>query len=246
MWPASRSPSEKPLRIVGFGDRDPSLLTHREIDAALDLLPAEVDCGWVASDSPQARDLAAADGVWLLPGSPYRDDTAAMHAVRHCLRTGTPFLGTCAGFQYACVELAASRAGIAGATHAESDAAGGSAVVTALACTLYGETRRVVPVAGTRLAAICGSAPFDGFHFCGYGLADDYVRPLAASGVVISARAPDAGVEGIELADHPFSLATAFQPQVGASTSGSLHPLIGALVEAARARSAERGRMGEG
>jgi CTP synthase (UTP-ammonia lyase) len=46
---------------------------------------------------------------------------------------------------------------------------------------------------------------------------------------VISARAVDAGVEAIELPDHPFFVATAFQPQVGAGESGALHPLISAL-----------------
>jgi CTP synthase (UTP-ammonia lyase) len=52
----------------------------------------------------------------------------------------------------------------------------------------------------------------------------------------MSAHAPDAGVEGIELPGHPFFLATAFQPQVGSSESGVIHPLIAALLDAAGAR----------
>ena len=66
--------------------------------------------------------------------------------------------------------------------------------------------------------------------------ADTTTRELVAlpgGGVVISAHAPDAGVEGIELPDHPFFLATAFQPQVGSSDSGDLHPLLGAWLQAA-------------
>jgi hypothetical protein len=31
------------------------------------------------------------DAVWLLPGTPYRDDDAARAAIHHCLDTGTPF-----------------------------------------------------------------------------------------------------------------------------------------------------------
>jgi CTP synthase (UTP-ammonia lyase) len=54
---------------------------------------------------------------------------------------------------------------------------------------------------------------------------------------VLSARAEDAGVEAIELPEHPFFVATAFQPQVGSSESGTLHPLITALLTAARGRS---------
>jgi CTP synthase (UTP-ammonia lyase) len=224
------------MRIVALGDRDPAHFTHREIDATLTLLGAEVDCGWVATDSAQARALGSADAVWLLPGTPYRDDDAARAAIHHCLDTGTPFLGTCGGFQYACVELARCRAGVSGATSAELDPDGDALVVAPLACTLYGERRTVTPVAGTRLAAICGTEPFPAHHQCGYGLADAYESVLADAGVVISAHAPDAGVEGVELSDHPFFLATAFQPQVGSSETGAVHPLISALLDAGGAR----------
>ena len=223
------------MRLVALGDRDPAHLTHREIDATLALLAAQVDCGWVATDSAEARDLDAADAVWLLPGTPYRDDDAARAAIQHCLATGTPFLGTCGGFQYACVELARTRAGVRDATSAELHPDGDALVVAPLACALYGERRTVTPVAGTRLAEICGAEPFEGHHQCGYGLADAYESVLAQAGVVISAHAPDAGVEGIELTDHPFFVATAFQPQVGSSHSGVVHPLIAALLSAAAA-----------
>jgi CTP synthase (UTP-ammonia lyase) len=221
------------VRLLVLGDREPSYLTHREIDAALTLLPDGVDAGWVATDSEQARELAGVDAVWLLPGTPYRDDDAAYAAIRHCVTTGTPFLGTCGGFQYACVELARLLAGVATAAHAESDPDAHDQIVAPLQCSLYGERRTVTPVAGTRLAGICGAEPFGGFHFCGYGLSARFERVLEAAGVVISAHAPDAGVEAIELPDHPFFVATAFQPQVGSTETGVLHPLIEGLLQAA-------------
>ncbi|EQD54719.1 CTP synthase, partial [mine drainage metagenome] len=155
------------VRIMALGDRDERYLTHREVDEALARFPSDAGAQWTATDS--GADFTLADGVWLLPGSPYRDEAAARAAIRHCLATGTPFLGTCAGFQYACVELARSLAGIAGAAHAESQPDGEELVVTPLACSLYGEIRPVQTVPGTRLAAICGSAPFEGYHYCGYG-----------------------------------------------------------------------------
>ncbi len=221
------------MRIAALGDRDPGFLTHREIDATLELLPDGIECSWVATDSVATGDLDAVDGVWLLPGTPYRDDDAAYRAIRHCVQARKPFLGTCGGFQYACIELA-RELGIATApAHAESDPDGEQLVIVALRCSLYGELRTVRPVAGTRLASICGSEPFEGFHFCGYGLADQYAEQLSRDGVVLSAFADDAGTEAIELPDHPFFVATAFQPQVGSSENGRLHPLISAFLEAA-------------
>jgi CTP synthase (UTP-ammonia lyase) len=229
------------IRVIAIGDRDEQQFTHRELDAAMALIGDEVQCGWVASDSAEARALEHADGVWLLPGSPYRDDAAAYAAIRHCLDVGLPYLGTCAGFQYACVELMRTRGGRPGAAHAESDPDAPEPVVAALACTLYGERRRVTPVDGTRLAEICGTEPFDGFHLCGFGLAPDAVPALEAAGVVIGAHAPDAGVEAIELPGHPFFVATAFQPQVGAGQGAPLHPLILTFLDAAAASPARRG-----
>jgi CTP synthase (UTP-ammonia lyase) len=226
------------VRILALGDRDPAHLTHRELDAAFALMPDDVECGWTATDSREAHDLAEVDGVWLLPGTPYRDDSAAYAAVDYCVESGTPFLGTCGGFQYACVALARTVAGIEGAAHAESDPEGQALVIAPLACSLYGERRLVEPVAGTRLAQICGTTPFTGFHWCGYGMNPAIEQRIHGAGIVISARAADAGVEAIELPDHPFFIGTAFQPQVGASESPELHPLIRALLEASQAASA--------
>jgi CTP synthase (UTP-ammonia lyase) len=182
--------------------------------------------------------------VWLLPGTPYRDPGRARAAIHHCLDAGVPFLGTCGGFQYTLVELARTRAGIATAAHEESDPDAAARVVSRLACTLYGEVRTVTPVPGTRFAEICGETPFEGFHWCGYGLDPTYVQPLERAGVVVGATAPDAGVEAIELPEHPFFLATAFQPQVGASTTGRLGPLLEAFVAAACPPSGGRGDTG--
>jgi CTP synthase (UTP-ammonia lyase) len=228
--------------VIALGDRDERQLTHRELDAALELIGDGISCRWVTTDSAAASAFGDVDGVWLVPGSPYRDDGAAYRAIAHCLRTGTPFLGTCAGFQYACVQLARKWAGQDDAAHAESDPDAPNPVIVALACSLYGERRVVTPVPGTRLAAICGQRPFEGFHWCGFGLAPAAAQTLAEAGVTIAAHAPDAGVEAIELPDHPFFIATAFQPQVGSSESGQLHPLIGAFLDAAWTRAAQERR----
>ena len=229
-----------PATVIALGDRDERHLTHRELDATLALIGDGISCRWVATDSAAATALDGVDGGWLVPGSPYRDDGAAYGAIAHCLRTGTPYLGTCAGFQYACVQLARMRAGRADAAHAESDPEAPDPVVVALACSLYGERRIVTPVPGTRFAAICGERPFEGFHWCGFGLAAGAAQSLAEAGVTLAAHAPDAGVEAIELPEHPFFIGAAFQPQVGSRDSGELHPLIKAFLDAAAAHKKSR------
>jgi CTP synthase (UTP-ammonia lyase) len=223
------------VRIAVLGDRNLDYVTHRELDAALGLFPEWARGAWVATDSGDVEAaLAQADGVWVTPGTPYRDDDAVYDAIRGARERDQPLLGTCGGFQYAVVELARGLAGL-DARHAETDPDAGTLVVAPLACSLVGETRVVTCAPGTRLAEACGSEPFVGFHWCNYGLEPAFEDVLVDAGVVVSARAPDAGVEGIELPGHPFFVATLFQPQVGALAGGPLHPLIAAFLDAARA-----------
>jgi CTP synthase (UTP-ammonia lyase) len=224
-------------RIAVLGDRNLEYVTHRELDAALGLFPEWASGAWVATDSADVEAaVAQADGVWVAPGTPYRDDDAVYAAIRRARERGQPLLGTCGGFQYTVVELARGLAGL-DARHAETDPDADTLVATRLACSLVGEVRTVTCVPGTRIAAICGEEPFAGAHWCNYGLAPAFEDALADAGVVICARAPDAGVEAVELPDHPFFVATLFQPQVGALAGSSLHPLIAAFLDAARARA---------
>ena len=71
-------------------------------------------------------------------------------------------------------------------------------------------------VPGTRLAEICGSGAVPGVPLVLLRPLGTLRTQLEEAGVVIAARAPDAGVEAIELPEHPFFIATLFQPQVGA------------------------------
>jgi CTP synthase (UTP-ammonia lyase) len=221
-------------RIALLGDRNTDYVTHRELDAALGLMPDWVDAGWLPTDSPSTRSLGGLDGVWIVSGSPYRDDDAVLAAIARAREEELPVLATCSGFQYALVEFARAIAGL-DAAHAEMDPAAEAPLVEQLACSLVGERRMVTCVPGTRLAEICGTEPFSGFHWCGYGLADGYEQALAEAGLIPAAHAEDAGLEGFELRDHPFFFGTLFQPQVGSSDGGPLHPLIQAFLEAARA-----------
>ncbi len=211
------------VAIAALGDRNPAYLTHREIDATVALAP---EIRWVGTDG---ADISGYDGVWVLPGTPYRDEAAALAAIRFARERSMPILGTCGGFQHMALEYARNAAGIAGAAHAESEPDGETIVVEPLACSLVGQERIVRPVAGTRLAAICGEEPFAGLHYCGYGLAPGMAERL---GLRVGAHADDAGVEAFELPGHAFYLATLFQPQVGTSERGVLHPLVGALLAA--------------
>ena len=137
------------------------------------------------------------------------------------------------GFQHLVLEFARNHLGVHEAAHQETDPDAEQPVVAALACSLVGEVRPVTPVPGTRMAEICGLEPFDGFHFCSYGVNLRYRDMLVEAGLTFSAFAPDAGVEAVELEGHPFYLGTLFQPQMTSLEGGPVPPLVLAFLEAA-------------
>jgi CTP synthase (UTP-ammonia lyase) len=218
--------------IVLLGDRDERLVTHRELVAATTQLSDRVRLEWVGTDTAEARNTTKADGLWVIPGSPYRDDSAVYTAIERARVSGQPFLGTCGGFQYAVIEFARNVAGIPTASHAETAPDALDRVVDRLSCSLVGQERTIRALPGTLLARLVGLEPFIGFHWCNYGLAATYADLLSDHGLLVSARADDAGVEAIEVGDHRFFLATLFQPQVGSLAGMPLSPVIDAFIEA--------------
>ena len=109
------------VTIAMVGDRMPDHPSHRELDAVRGMLGQDVVGDWVATDSDRVTLLCDFDGIWLLPGSPYADDAAAYEAVRWAREIDVPFLGSCAGLQYAVVEYFRNVLGVASASHAEAD-----------------------------------------------------------------------------------------------------------------------------
>ncbi|WP_344047729.1 glutamine amidotransferase-related protein [Nocardioides panacihumi] len=190
-----------------------------------------VSAAWLPTDS--RFDVTAFDGVWLVPGSPYADDEAVIDALHEVRKGGVPFLGTCGGMQYAVMEFLRFELGQV-ATHAESDGERDDNAVIALACSLYGKASTVTPVAGSRFAG-WSPEPFEGMHFCNYAASPDSVAALATAGVVVGATGDEAGAEVLEFPDHPFYVASMFQPHIGASAGAPIHPLIRAFVSAVHA-----------
>lgn len=233
------------VRIAVVGDENETYPSHREINAVRPMLGADVETAWVFTDSAQVRDLGSFDGIWLVPGSPYRDDKAAYAAVTWARVNNVPFLGTCGGMQYAVIEFVRNVLGEPDASHAESDGVDATNVVTALACSLHGEEREVRPVPGTRFAALVDDRPFVGMHYCNYGPDPSQLDRLVAGGMVIEATADDAPVEVLELPSNDFFLLSLFQPQVGVLAGKPVHPLLREFVRCATAaaRSAGHGTI---
>ena len=85
--------SERP-KIAVVGDFNPSNVTHRFTNAALEHV--ELAFSWLATDLPGdwGERLSAFDGVWIAPASPYRSMGSALAAGRYARERGVPLVGT--------------------------------------------------------------------------------------------------------------------------------------------------------
>lgn len=104
-------------------------------------------------------------------------------------------------------------------------------MITALSCSLVGQQQPVTVVPDTLASRLYGTAQVTEPYYCNYGLNPEYRSRLEDAGLVTSGTGADGEVRIVELASHPFFMATLFVPQAR-SAPGRPHPIIAGLVAA--------------
>ncbi len=224
--------------IALIGDYQPEVVAHRAIPLALDLarkaLGVSLDWHWFGTDTifDATTQLAAYDGVWCVPASPYKNMAGALAAIRFARENKIPFLGTCGGFQHALIEFARNVAGLTEADHAEINQAAPDLVVTPLTCSLVGHQGDITFTPGSQLHRIFAGQPTRETYHCNYGINSNYISRLEAAGLRFTGFDAEGQIRALELPGHPFFNGTLFQPERSALT-GQMHPLIREFVRLA-------------
>ncbi|GAA0388117.1 CTP synthase [Microbispora corallina] len=225
-------------RIALVGDRSPSVRSHTRIPLILDALRERdgvtLDAYWIPTE--EASGLSGFDGVWILPGSPYRSERGAVDAARAAREGGIPLLGTCAGFQHALLEYARNVCGLA-AAHAENDPAAPDPLIQPLSCSLAGHEAAVRTVPGSLFERLTGVDTTVERYFCSFGPNPAYLDVLESHGMRFTGHDEAGEVRAAELPGHPFYLLTLFQPELAERPP---HPLVRAFARAARAHAQSR------
>ncbi|RZU15866.1 glutamine amidotransferase class I [Kribbella rubisoli] len=226
-------------RIALVGDRSPHVRSHVRVPGLLDRLRdrdnLDFDAYWIPTEQVDEA-LEGFDGIWLLPGSPYRSEAGAITAIRIARERGIPFLGTCAGFQHAMLEFARNVCGASQAQHGESTPDADDLLIVPLACSLDGHEGAIQVTPGTRAAALLGVERSMERYHCSYGLDTTRLDLLREHGLVFSGYDDEGDPRIAELPDHPFYLATLFQPEL-AGDGTRPHPFIRAFARAAAQRA---------
>jgi CTP synthase (UTP-ammonia lyase) len=229
----------KLVRIALVGDFDPGVTAHRAIPPALQLsaarLGVEVKPTWVHTatiEETSAERFAEYEAVWCVPASPYACMEGALAAIRFAREAPRPFLGTCGGFQHAILEYVRNVLGHTAADHTETSPDAVMPVISRLSCSLVEQMGEILLRDGSRLREIYGAGRADEAYHCNFGLNPQYTRLLAEpSGLCIAATDRAGEVRAVELAGHPFFVATLFQPE-RSGLRGIEHPLVTAFVAA--------------
>jgi CTP synthase (UTP-ammonia lyase) len=230
------------LPVALIGDYNPEVTAHRAIPLALQLASHRVRPTWIHTTTipdPLGEHLVPYDGIWCVPASPYASPDGALRAIRYARESGVPFLGTCAGFQHAILEYARNVLRMPAASHAETDTDAPDLVVTPLRCALVERDDVIELLSGSRIGVLCGASTLHEEYHCRYGLNRAYETSLEAAGLRVAGRDPDGEPRIVELDDHPFYVATLFQPE-RAGLRGVRHPLVDAFVSAAENFKSQR------
>jgi CTP synthase (UTP-ammonia lyase) len=234
------------IRIGIVGDFDRGKRSHWATEAALfhsaAKLGARVEPRWIATPSvvdDGVAQLSGYDGIWGAPGGPVSAD-GMLRAIEHARTSNIPYLGTCAGFQYALIEYTRHVLGIKDADTAENDPTGRNVVITPVECPMpqrtAGDPRLsgegvARPVAGTLLEQLTGSRDLQAEYFCSFETNAAFVPRWQEAGLRVAARGPDAEMRALELPQNRFFVATLFQPQLSSSYERP-HPIIDGYLRA--------------
>jgi CTP synthase (UTP-ammonia lyase) len=232
------------MRIGVVGDYNPAFESHPATTQgafqAARTVGLQAEVVWISTAKVDDETLSKCDGIWAAPGSPYRSLDGMLHAIRYAREGQRPLLATCGGFQYALIEFARNVLGIADADSAENNAPGATNVITPIACEppaagapkLSGRHRlQVLP--DTRLAAAMRAGEHQEGYFCSFEPNPELLPRFTEAGLKTNALGPQGELRGVELPDHPFFIATLFQPQLTSKMTGRPHPLLIAFIHAA-------------
>jgi CTP synthase (UTP-ammonia lyase) len=223
--------------IIGLvGDRSPDVVAHQVIPMALQMAAKALDIGvayaWIPTEEVvSVSRLFGLDGMWCVPGGPYRSTAGALAAIRYARETQLPFLGTCAGFQHAVIEYARNVLRWSDAEHTESSPDTARAVISPLTCGVLDDEGSVRFFPGTRLAAAYGVSEATEEYLCRYGVNPAFREALVAGPLRAAGEDVSGDLRAVELDGHPFFVATLFQPE-RAALKGTLPPLVVAFVRA--------------
>lgn len=231
-------------KVALLGEYNPTNKNHISTGAAIQhscsLLSVEVGGVWVSTENISHSLFDVYSGIWIAPGSPYKNMDKTLWAIRYAREHGIPCLGTCGGFQHTIIEYARNVLGFKDAQHAEYNPYASDLFISKLDCSLAGREMPLSFVAESQVASIYGALSAIEHYYCNFGVNPECIPLLKGGSLNITGSDSEGEVRVIELPAHPFFIGTLFVPQAQ-STSEVPHPLVTAFLKAVVETAAPQG-----
>ena len=233
------------IRIGVIGDLDLKRPSHKATNEALyhcaDKLGINLEIQWLPTESLekeiQIENISKYNGLWCAPGSPYKSLKGALKAIQFARENDYPFIGTCGGFQHAVIEYAQNKLGLKNVQHAEYDSGGSNLFISALSCSLLGETRKIFINNKSMIYKFYNKTEVEECYNCSFGLNPDYQKLIDQSGFKVVGTDEKGEARILELPQNKFFVATLFQPQLS-SLPTNPHKLILAYLSSCKLKEA--------
>ena len=209
----------------------PHIATNAAIEHSRNMLGISVEGVWVSTQDIDPSLFSRFSGIWVAPGSPYKNMDKTLWAIQYARENNIPCFGTCGGFQHIILEYARNVLGFKDAQHAEYDPYSSDLFISALTCSLAGREMNLNFVEGSQVAEIYGENSAIEEYYCNFGVNPEKIELLKSGSLQITGSDVEGEIRVIELPNHPFFLATLFVPQAR-STSNRPHPLVSAFLTA--------------
>lgn len=220
-------------RIGIIGEYDAGFAPHPATNAAIAhssrSLSVDISYEWVSTQDLDDKFFEKYRGLWVAPGSPYKNMSKTLAAIRFARENGFPTLGTCGGFQHIIIEYARNVLGITKAQHAEYDPYASCLFISELACSLAGREMNLRLAKGSNVAGYYGATEVTEQYYCNFAVNPDYLDQIKGGPLQVVGSDKEGEVRVVELPGHPFFVGTLFVPQAR-STSDRPHPLVSAFV----------------
>lgn len=225
------------LLIGLIGDENSEVTAHRAIPRALQIAAHQFNLSitqqWLHTTTVKGiLGDRSFDGLWCVPASPYQDTDGALFAINTARTRRIPLLGSCGGFQHMAIEFARNELGYANADNAEISPRAKMPLIAPLSCSMVEVTGDIDLAPNSLIAKHYQSHSTTEKYHCNFGLNSQYSNIFNNTNLHISGVDSNNEPRAIELADHPFYIGVAYQPERSALEELP-HPLISAFVAAA-------------
>jgi len=208
------------IKIGIIGDFDLERPSHKATNEALkhcaNYLEINLELQWLSTESLERdvdKSIRKFDGLWCAPGSPYKSMNGALNAIQFARENNYPFIGTCAGFQHTVIEYAQNKLGLKDVKHAEYDPYDSNLFISALSCSLVGETQKIFIDKNSKIYQFYNKSEVEERYNCNFGLNPHYQKMIDESGFRVVGTDDKGEARILELPQNKFFIATLFVPQ---------------------------------